>query len=739
MGQAGEFESATTQSPIRIQANGSDMSTVRAEAIQVDDITPQVADLCAALGSYLDADSLSQIRAACEFGAIAHAGQYRKSGEPYVTHPIAVAKLLGEVHFDGATLIAAILHDVVEDTNYTKDDIAARFGAEVAELVDGVTKLTQIPSGSRREAQAENFQKMFLAMSKDIRVMMVKLADRLHNMRTLGALTPAKRRRIARETLDIYAPISGRLGMNNLRLQLENLGFRALYPTRYRVLSEAVRRARGNRKEILGQIETRIRDRLEEEGIRARVIGREKHLWGIYQKMRSKHLPFREVYDLYAVRIIVDSVDRCYRVLGAVHNLYKPYLNRFKDYIAIPKANGYQSLHTVLFGPHGVPIEVQIRTGEMHVMAETGVAAHWLYKAPNSAANASQQRARQWLRKVLDMQKRAGDSLEFLDNVRIDLFPDEVYVFTPKGEIVELPRGATAVDFAYAIHSDVGNHCVAARIDRRLSSLKTPLESGKNVEIITANTARPNPSWLSFVVTAKARANIRHYLKNLQQEEALALGKRLLDKSLMALGTQLKEVPEERIRTALPQLRADHMDQVLTDLGLGKRLAPLVARQLSDSEEQPGSTSGEGGQSLIIKGTEGTVVTFGRCCRPIPGDPVVGYLSSGKGIVIHRNTCRNVRDRESEKWMEVGWADKVQTELPVEIRLETNNQKGVLATVAATIAGADSNIENVALDERTGNVTSLTFVISVRDRVHLARVMRRLRSIPQVLKLQRTV
>ncbi len=714
------------------------MSTAQAEPVAIDEVTPYIDDLIRVLSSYLEEDALIRVRTACEFGAQAHAGQSRKTGDPYITHPIAVAKLLGEVQFDSATLMAAILHDVVEDTEYAKEDIAVRFGNEVAELVDGVTKLTKIQFNSQREAQAENFQKMFLAMSRDIRVIMIKLADRLHNMRTLGALQADKRRRIARETLEIYGPIAGRLGMNHLRLQLENLGFRALYPTRHRVLSDAVRKARGNRKEILGQIEARISDRLEEEQIGAKVVGREKHLWGIYQKMQAKHLPFREVYDLYAFRIIVETVDTCYRVLGVVHTLYRPYFQRFKDYIAIPKANGYQSLHTALFGPHGVPIEVQIRTGEMHVMAETGVAAHWLYKSDSTEANAPQQRAREWLRKLLDMQRRAGDSVEFLENVRLDLFPDEVYVFTPLGEIVELPRGATAVDFAYAIHSDVGNHCVAAKIDRRLSSLKTPLESGRTVEVITAATARPNPSWLGFVVTAKARTNIRHYLKNLQQEEAMSLGHRLLDKALMELGSQLKDVPAERVAAAMLFLKAVDLDQVLVDVGLGKRLAPLVARQLIGSEEQLRDGEDAGSQPLMIRGTEGTVVTFGRCCRPIPGDTIVGYLSAGKGIVIHRDTCRNVRDRDSEKWLEVAWADQLQTELSAEIRLESNNQKGVLATVAATIADADSNIDHISLDERAGNITTMTFVISVKDRVHLARIMRRLRGIPQVHKLQRT-
>jgi GTP pyrophosphokinase/guanosine-3',5'-bis(diphosphate) 3'-pyrophosphohydrolase len=719
------------------------MALATAEFTAAEEVASQIDDLAGVVSSYLAADQVEALRRACVFAAEAHSGQRRASGEPYVTHPIAVAKLLAEVHFDHATLMAAVLHDVVEDTRFSHKDIAENFGDEVAALVDGVTKLTQIRFASRNEARAENFQKMFLAMSKDIRVLMVKLADRLHNMRTLGALHPAKRRRIAHETLEIYAPIAGRLGMNYLRLQLENLGFQALYPLRFRTLSEQVRGARGNRKEILSQIEDRIRMRIQEEGIHAKVLGREKHLWGIYKKMRTKRLPFSEVYDVYAFRIIVDNVDTCYRVLGIVHNLYKPHFGRFKDYVAIPKANGYQSLHTVLFGPHGVPIEVQVRTREMHIMAETGVASHWIYKNPETVDSGPQQRAREWLKRVLEMHKRAGDSVEFLENVKVDLFPDEVYVFTPKGQIIELPRGATAVDFAYAIHSDVGNHCVAAKINRRLASLRTQLDSGQTVEIITARTGRPNPSWLGFVATAKARSSIHHFLKKLQHEDAVVLGRRMLDKALLDFGATLKDIPPGRIAQLVVSLAASDFDQVLVDLGLGKRLAPLVARRLLPSEDhERESTTTEGSphtnsQPLAIKGTEGTVVNFARCCRPIPGDLVVGQLTSGKGIVVHRTICKNLRDKSADRLLDVVWADGVDQDFQAEIRLETNNQRGVLATVAASIADSDSNISNVSLDEREGNVTSMSFVVGVRSRVHLARVMRRLRSLPQVLRITR--
>jgi GTP pyrophosphokinase/guanosine-3',5'-bis(diphosphate) 3'-pyrophosphohydrolase len=716
------------------------METAVTDSPSTYDVAPDISSLCEVATSYLESPKVAKIKEACLFGARAHAGQFRKSGEPYITHPIAVARLLAEVHFDHATLMAAILHDVVEDTDYSEEDIAGQFGDEVAVLVDGVTKLTQIKFGSQQEAQAENFQKMFLAMSKDIRVLMVKLADRLHNMRTLGALSPEKRRRIARETLDIYAPIAGRLGMNYLRLQFENLGFEALYPVRFRVLSEAVKRVRGNRREIISQIQSRISSRLAEEEFDAKVIGREKHLWGIYKKMRDKRLPFREVFDVHALRIIVDGVDTCYRVVGVVHNLYRPHFNRFKDYIAIPKANGYQSLHTVLFGHHGVPIEVQIRTRDMHIMAETGVASHWLYKNPSVSASAPQQRAREWLKQLLELQKKAGDSVEFLENVKVDLFPDEVYVFTPMGEIIELPRGATPVDFAYAIHSDIGSHCVAAKIDRRLASLRTQLESGQTVEVVTAKTGRPNPSWLGFVVTAKARTSIRHYLKNLQHAEALSLGRRLLDKALIELGTQIKELPQQCIDRLLENYGIGDFEQVLMDLGLGKRLAALVARQLVPAADSavPQADPKQGRNPLAIRGTEGMVVSFAKCCRPIPGDTILGLLTSGKGIVVHRSSCHNVRGKETSELLEVVWADQVDSDFAAAVRLEADNRRGVLATIASSIAESDSNISSLSIEEREGNVTVMNFVLSIRDRVHLARVMRRLRNIPQVLRITRT-
>ncbi len=707
----------------------------------LDDLRLRIDDLCAIASGYLEPDQIERLRDACGFAAEAHAGIYRKSGEPYIFHPLAVARILANVRFDYITLQAALLHDVIEDTHYSKEQLSARFGPEVADLVDGVSKLTQIQFNSKLEAQAENFRKMFLAMAKDLRVIMIKLADRLHNMRTLGAMRPESRRRIARETLEIYAPIAGRLGMNHLRQELENLGFSHLHPLRFRVLQEAVRRLSGNRREIVGQLESRIQTRLEEEKIQARVMGRGKHLWGIYRKMRDKRLPFKDVYDVYAVRIVVDIVDTCYRVLGVMHNLYKPYMNRFKDYIAIPKANGYQSLHTVLFGPNSVPIEVQIRTEEMHVMAEVGVAAHWRYKSGDGQGSHTQQRAREWLQKLLDMQRRAGNPVEFLESVKVDLFPDEVYVFTPRGEIIDLPRGATAVDFAYAIHSDVGNTCVGAKVDRRLVPLRTPLTTGQTVEVIITPTARPNPAWLNFVVTAKARSSIRHYLKHLRREEAILLGKRLLEKALAGRIGGLGELPAERVQTLLLEFNLSDFNDLLADIGLGNRFAALIAKRLlpEDGEDDARPLKNIDAQPLLIKGTEGTVVSFGKCCRPLPGDPIIGYLNAGRGIVIHRDNCKNVASykKNPEKWIEVEWEKQSGADFSAELRLEVANKRGVLATIAAAISATDTNIETINTTERDGTTTTVHLLLNIRDRAQLARVMRQLRTLPETLKLAR--
>lgn len=732
----------------------------------LDELQLCIADLCTLAAGYLEPEQVTQLRTACTFAVEAHAGISRKSGEPYVFHPLAVARILANIRFDYQTLIAALLHDVIEDTAYTKEDISARFGVEVAELVDGVSKLTQINFNSKLEAQAENFRKMFMAMAKDLRVIMIKLADRLHNMRTLDAMKPEARRRIALETLEIYAPIAGRLGMNHLRQELEDLGFSHLYPLRFRILQEAVRKLSGNRREIVSQVEARIDTHLRAEGLKARVIGRNKHLWAVYQKMRGKLLPLllqeqrtkravdseraaarktkplREVYDVYAVRIIVDTVDACYRALGMAHGLYKPIMGRFKDYIAIPKANGYQSLHTVLFGPGGVPIEVQIRTQEMHVMAEVGVAAHWRYKpSGHGDEDDTQQRVYEWLRKLLDMQRRAGDSVDFLESVKVDLFPDEIYVFTPRGEIIELPRGATAVDFAYAIHSDVGNTCIGVRINHHVAPLHTPLVTGQSVEVVISPTARPNPSWLSFVTTAKARASIRHYLKHLKHDEAVLLGKRLLEKALADQVSSLSELPVQRIKALVREFNFTRFEELLAEIGFGNRVAALIAKRLlpGDDLEAPAPPK-DHAQPLLIKGTEGMIVSFGRCCRPVPGDTIIGSFNTGHGIVVHRDQCRNAIGyrKNAEKWIEVEWAPNTTMSFATELRLDVVNQCGALAAIAATISATRTNIENISTSERDGNTVTMTLLLNVYNRSHLARVMRRLRTLPEIIKVVRS-
>ena len=694
------------------------------------------------LEQYMSQGEVADVYRAYLFGAEAHQGQKRKSGEPYIFHPLTVARILAELRMDPPTIISAILHDVIEDTPTAKEQLAKSFGEEVAELVDGVSKLTHIEFSSKAEAQAENFRKMMLAMVNDIRVILIKLADRLHNMRTLGVMRPEKRRRIARETLEIYAPIANRLGMHSIRLELEDLGFLASSPMRYRVLAEAMKKIRGNRREIVGKMEETITERLKLEGMPGHVTGREKHLYSIYRKMREKRLSFSEVMDVFAFRIIVDSVDSCYRVLGAVHNLYTPVPGRFKDYIAIPKVNGYQSLHTVLFSPYSVPIEVQIRTEDMEKVAEAGIAAHWQYKTKDGVNNTAQQRTRQWLSGLLDIQQHAGNSIEFLENVKIDLFPDEVYVFTPNGEIREMPRGATAVDFAYAVHTDVGNHCVAVKIDRRLMPLRTELVNGQTIEIITAKGTRPNPAWLDFVVTAKARSTIRHYLKNLQHDESVTLGQRLLEKSLRSYNIDIEKITKQQFDVLIKEYSLGSVSELLSDIGLGNRIPALVARSLLQSHAEKAEIveqDSKGQHPLVIKGTEGAVVSLAKCCRPIPGDPVLGFVTAGRGIVIHTQTCKNVAEYRKlpEKWIDVQWDDNVEGEFPVELRLLVQNQRGVLATVAAAISELGANIEHVTMEERDGIHSSLSFIVAVAGRKHLARVMMRLRNIELVERITR--
>jgi RelA/SpoT family (p)ppGpp synthetase len=692
------------------------------------------------LRSYLDPEQTNSVKRAYYFAEQAHFGQLRRSGEPYVTHPLAVAGILADMHMDHQSLMAAMLHDVIEDTGIEKSAIGNQFGPTVAELVDGVSKLTQMEFESLEEKQAENFQKMALAMAQDIRVILVKLADRLHNMRTLGVLTTAKARRIARETLEIYSPIAMQLGMNTVRMEFEDLGFSALYPMRASRIDAALRNARGHRKELVEKIRHQIETTLEQEGHEVAVVGREKHLYSIYKKMKSKRKSFSEIMDIYAFRIIVDSVDTCYRVLGCIHSLYKPVPGEFKDYIAIPKANGYQSLHTVLMGMHGVPIEIQIRTRDMEEMANNGIAAHWLYKSDGQSANGSHARARQWVQGLLEMQQRAGNSLEFIESVKIDLFPDEIYIFTPKGRILELPRGATAVDFAYAVHTDVGNSCVACRINRRLAPLSEPLQSGQTVEILTAPGARPNPSWFNYAVTAKARTNIRHFLKHQTRDDSVALGRRLLDKALNGFDSNLEQLPEDKLQEFLQRHHYELLDDLLDEIARGNRLPAITAQQLvgelaENQLEQPEGAA----QPVAIRGTEGFMLSYAKCCHPIPGDPIEGYLSSEKGVVVHRERCNNLGDmrEHSERLVALRWDDEVEGEYPVELRIEVENRRGMIAVIATRINSMGVNIEKITTDDKDYQFTYVDLEVQVQNRVHLARIMKRLRTINYVRKVIR--
>ncbi len=707
-------------------------------------------DLSARLARYLTPDQINLVRRAYFYAEQAHDGQRRRSGEAYVTHPLAVAHILADMHMDHESLMAAMLHDVIEDTSIEKAAVAGQFGESVANIVDGVSKLTSMHFEDRAMQQAENFQKMALAMARDIRVILVKLADRLHNMRTLGSLRPDKRRRIAKETLEIYAPIANRLGMHTVRIEFEDLGFAAMHPMRIELIKASVKKARGNRRELVERIQEAIATRLGEEGLHADVSGREKHLYSIYRKMRAQKKSFSEIMDVFGFRIVVDSVDDCYRALGMVHNLFKPIPGRFKDYIAIPKANGYQSLHTTLFGLHGIPVEIQIRTRDMDDMANNGIAAHWLYK--DGEQDLSQLRTRNWLQGLLEIQQHAGNSLEFIENVKIDLFPDEVYVFTPQGDIMELPQGATPVDFAYAVHTDVGNTCVACRINRRLASLSQPLQSGQTLEIITAPGASPNAAWLNFVTTGKARANIRHYLKDQRHVESVALGKRLLNRALGTFNTSLDQLSDDQILPILSQANLNSFEELLEEIGLGNRMAYIVAHRMIDlpapaEPEADDSTTVErstekssSGKALTIRGSEGMVLSFAKCCRPIPGDPVVAHVSAGRGMVVHTESCPNIADirHNPEKVLDVQWDKNVSGEFAVELKVELAHQRGSIATLATSITAADASIEKISTQERDARYSLVELLIRVRDRIHLARVIKRLRAIKEVTSISRS-
>jgi RelA/SpoT family (p)ppGpp synthetase len=696
------------------------------------------------LEHYLDNDKVEYIYNAYRFAAQAHKGQQRHSGDPYITHPLAVARILAEMSMDPATITAAILHDVIEDTGVEKAELADLFSLEVAELVDGVSKLKQIQSRSRLEAQAENFRKMLLAMAKDIRVILIKLADRLHNMRTLGVVPAEKRRRIAIETLEIYAPIAHRLGMHAFRIEFEDLGFAALYPMRHRILQESVRKGKRGRKTIISHIENALKECLEKHKIPPSVVwAKPKHLYSVYKDMKEKHASFNEIMDNYTFCIVVDSIDTCYRVLGAVHSLYKPLPDRFYDYIALPKANGYQALHTRLFGPYALPIAIQIRTVDMDNVADSGIATHWLVNSPQQADSPAHIRAGEWLKRLLDIQRSTGNAIEFIENVKIDLFPDEVYVFTPKGEIFELPRGSTAIDFAYAVHSDVGNHCISVHIDRKPAPLSSVLINGQTIEILTDNEAKPNPTWLNFVTTGKARSNIRHFLKDQHRTEAITFGQHLLEAALTNLNIALKDILPEKLSAVLLQLEYKNEQDLWAAIGLGHHLAPTIARYLTETnngvsdELQEHVTAAT--TPLLIKGTEGMLVNFAECCRPIPGDPIIGILKAGTGITVHIAQCKKATRlaQQSDRCLPVTWSDAIQGDFKVDIRIEVNNQRGVLAQLAGAVAAANANIHNISVEDHEGRDCIVNLTLSLRNRAHLAHVIRRLRILKSVMRIMR--
>jgi len=689
------------------------------------------------LSTYLKPRDVGHVRKAIEFSRVAHQGQLRHSGDPYISHPIAVARILTPLHIDVQAIIAALLHDVVEDTDVTTEQVSHLFGKPVAELVEGLSKLDRLKFETREDAQAENFRKMLLAMARDVRVILIKLADRLHNMRTLESMAPEKRERIARETMEIYAPIANRLGLNDLHHELEELSFKHLHPNRYAVLTKALQVARGNRREVVGKILEAIRQRLSDFNIQADVTGREKDIHSIYQKMQSKSLAFAEVLDIYGFRVLVNDFSSCYVAMGALHGLYKPIPGKFKDYIAIPKVNGYQSLHTTLFGPFGTPIEIQIRTHEMHKIAEAGVASHWLYKSGHESINDLHKKTHQWLQELLESLSQSSDSAEFLEHLKVDLFPDEVYVFTPKGRILSLPRGATAVDFAYSVHTDIGNRCIAVKVNHELAPLRTELRNGDRVEVITAPNAHPNPAWLGYVTTSKARSHIRHFLKAMQSGESARLGERLLNQALSTLGVKPQDMDDAHWNKLLKDTGLKKREDVLADIGLGRRLNMVVARQLASIGE---SISSETSVNAVftIQGNEGMAVQYAQCCRPIPGDPIVGVIKSGQGLLIHTHDCPALRKGRSngEQWMEVAWDKNINRPFDVNIKLLVANRRGVLAKIAAEISEAEANIENINFSSE-GEHTGLNFRLEVNNRLHLANIMRSLRKIPEVIRIIR--
>ena len=690
---------------------------------------------------YLSQAEIEQVWDAYRYSDGVHKGQMRISGEPYISHPVAVTCILAKLHLDVPTLLAALLHDVVEDSEVSKEELSERFGKQVADLVDGLTKLDKIDLQTAVQAQAENVRKMLLAMSQDVRVILVKLADRLHNMQTLDVMKPAKQRRISQETLDIYAPIANRLGLNVIYQELEDLSFKYIYPNRYNVIAKAIKTARGNRKEVIYKILESLKNKLADSDIEATVEGREKHLYSVYKKMMNKGLKLSQVGDIYGFRVLVKDMPTCYLTLGSLHSLYKPIPGKFKDYIAISKVNGYQSLHTTLFGPFGTPIEVQIRSHAMHDIAQAGVAAHWLYKTTDANLTQLQQQTHQWLQRLVEIQTESDDSHEFLEHFKVDLFPDEVYVFTPKGNILALPKGSTAVDFAYAVHTDVGNCCVAVKINHELAPLRTEMHNGDHVEIITSALAKPNPAWLNYVVTGKARSHLRHYLKSIKVTESTHLGGRMLNTALRALHVEPAQIKVKQWNKVMRDYGARDKAEILADIGLGKRISLMVAHQLlaSDDEHTQPNTQ-KSFDKITIRGSEGMAVQFAQCCRPIPGDPILGFINKDKGLVIHTHDCNAISKfkLDPDKWLDVEWDADDKRLFRVDLRVMVVNERGMLAKLAAGISDAGSNIDNVSAEEPDGSqYSTINFTVQVHNRVHLAELIRNLRKIPEVVRMNR--
>ncbi len=706
-----------------------------------------LAPLTEMISTYLSADDVRRVREAYRFSDAAHLGQFRASGEAYISHPVAVTEICAGWKLDAPALMAALLHDTMEDQGVTKQELIEHFGPEVAELVDGLSKLDRLEFASKAEQQAESFRKMLLAMARDVRVILIKLADRLHNMRTLGAMPAIKRRRIARETLDIYSPIAHRLGLNLIYRELQELSFRAISPHRFAVLQRAVLAARGNRRELVGKVMDAVRSALPAAGIEADVYGREKTIYGIYHKMLDQKKSFSEVLDIYGFRVVVNSQPECYLALGMLHQLFRPVPGKFKDYIAIPKINGYQSLHTTLIGPYGTPAEFQIRTRDMHQIAESGVAAHWLYKASDVGLNDLQKRTHQWLQSLLDIQRQTGDSGEFLEHVKVDLFPDAVYVFTPRGKIISLPKGATPIDFAYLIHTDVGNKAVAARVNGEFVPLRTDLKSGDAVEIITSPASRPSAQWLNFVRTGKARSEIRHYLRTVKYEESVAFGERLLAQALKSVNLTMPVADDPVWEKLARGSGAQSRDEILADIGLGKRLAAVVARRFAPGEDPIAISAAEvdeqvtaSGSQIRIQGNEGLAVQLAPCCTPIPGDDICASIRLGHGLIVHTEDCptaRRQRAREPERWIDVGWDEQTARQFPTRIDVIMRNERGMLGRVAAEVSAAGSNITHVTMQDEASATVALHFTIQVENRQHLARVIRHLRHIPQVQRIVR--